>query len=326
MSPAKTYLPIIYLACAIGFPGLSIGQSQLSTSKALFEERNFEKAKVILQSMPADQKDYAEGQYYLGRIAVEEKQYDLSVAKFEEAIELNPGVAEYHNWLGVMYGVVAIESNPLKQAYLAPRIKNEFEKAAAIDPDNIQTQWGLVNYYVKAPGFLGGSWEKALTSAKNISRLDKPQGMRAYAFVHAAQNKPDQAEKEYKSAIQAEPTNCDHVFALARFYEDQKKYDKAMGLYEGVINNYPKNMVAAFYLGQASAHSGHKIEQGIHCLQQYLLYRPKPNEPTHSVAHLSLAMIYEKKGDLPQAKKYYESSLLLHPGMREAREGLQRVN
>ena len=307
-------------------PELLSGQSQLSTSRTLFEERNFEKAKSILKSIPSGDADYSEALYFLGRIAVEEKQYDLSIKKFEEAIELNSRIAEYHNWLGVMYGVVAMESNPLKQAYLAPKIKNEFEEAAAIDPNNIQTQWGLINYYVKAPGFLGGSWDKALASAKIISRLDKPQGMRAFAFVHAAQKKTDEAEREYKAAILAEPTNCEHVFELAKFYEDQKKYDKAMSLYEGVIESHPQNMVAAFYIGQISANSGYHFERGIACLNQYLMYRPKPNEPTHSVAHLSLAIIYEKKGNLRTAKRYYESSLLLHPGMREAREGLERVD
>ena len=326
MSISQTCRKIIFIAWAMVLPGLLTGQSLLPTSKVLFEERNFQKAKIVLGSIPAGSPDYSEALYYLGRIAVEEKQYDLSVQKFEEAINVNPEVAEYHNWLGVMYGVVAMGANPLRQAYLAPKIKNEFEKAASIDPDNIQTQWGLVSYYVKAPGFLGGSWDKALASAKIIARLDKPQGMRAFAFVHAAQKKTEEAEKEYKAAMLAEPVNAEHVFALAQFYEDQKKYDKAFVLYEGVIKNHPHNMVAAFHLGHASARSGHQIEKGITCLHQYLTYRPKPNEPSHSEAQLSLAMIYEKKGDKLQAKKYYESSLLLHPGMKEAREGLERVN
>ncbi len=322
----QTCLQLIFMVVVTALPELSSGQSPLVTSKVLFEERNFEKAKGILTSIPADDDDYSEALYFLGRIAVEEKKYDLSVIKFEEAIEINSGIAEYHNWLGVMYGVVAMESNPFRQAYFAPKIKNEFEMAASIDPNNIETQWGLVNYYVKAPGFLGGSWNKALASAQIISRLDKPQGMRAFAFVHAAQKKTGEAEREYKAAILAEPSNCKHVFELAKFYEDQKKYDQALGLYEGVIKGNPQNMVASFYLGQVSANSGSQFERGITCLNQYLVYRPKPNEPTHSVAHLSLGMIYEKKGDLRQAKRYYESSLLLHPGMREAREGLERVN
>ena len=326
MSISQTCRKIIFMVWGTVLSGSLSGQSQLPISKVLFEERDFQKAKIVLAAIPAGSPDYSEALYYLGRIAVEEKQYDLSVQKFEEAIEINPNIVEYHNWLGVMYGVVAMGTNPLRQAYLAPKIKNEFEKAASIDPDNIQTQWGLVNYYVKAPGFLGGSWEKALASAKIISRLDKPQGMRAYAFVHAAQKKTDEAEREYKAAMQAEPANAEHVFALAQFYEDQKKYDKAFVLYEGVIKSHPHNMVAAFHLGHASARSGHQIEKGIICLNQYLAYRPKPNEPSHSEAQLSLAMIYEKKGDMLLAKKYYESSLVLHPGLKEAREGLERVN
>ena len=302
------------------------GQSRTATFKTLFEERNFEAAKRILLGTTKSNPEYAEAQYYLGRIAVEEKKYDLSVEKFEKAIEANPRVVEYHNWLGVMYGVVAMNANALKQAYLAPKIKNEFEKAAAIDPDNLQTQWGLINYYVKAPGFLGGSWEKALASANVISRQDKAQGLRAFAFVHTAQNKMDLAEEELTAAIQQAPGDNIYIFALAKFYDDLKKYDKAFNLYEGVIKKYPDNMVAALHLGQVSARSGLQFEKGIECLSQYLIYTPRPNEPAHCDANLCLAIIYEKKGDTVLARKYYATSLQLYPGMREAKEGLERLN
>jgi len=179
----KTYCLIFVMVGGVFLPCFLAGQSLTSTCKALFEERNFEAARKLLLTISKSNAEYSEAQYYLGRIAVEEKKYDLSVEKFEEAIEANPLVVEYHNWLGVMYGVVAMDANALRQAYLAPKIKNEFEKAAALDPDNLQTQWGLINYYVKAPGLLGGSWDKALASANVISRQDKAQGLRAFAFI-----------------------------------------------------------------------------------------------------------------------------------------------
>ena len=337
MRPLKTYC-LIFIIIIVGgtfLPCSVDGQSSTATFKTLFEERNFEVAKRILLGKTKSNPDYTEAQYYLGRIAVEEKKYDLSVEKFEEAIaacstgasgRANPRLVEYHNWLGVMYGVVAMNSNTLRQAYLAPKIKNEFEKAAALDPGNLQTQWGLINFYVKAPGFLGGSWDKALTSANVISRQDRAQGLRAFAFVHTAQNKTDLAEKELMAAIQQAPGDNIYIFALAKFYDDQKKYDKAFNLYEGVIKNYPDNMVAAFHLGHTSARSGLQFEKGIECLNNYLMYAPRPNEPAHCDANLCLAIIYEKKGDTVLARKYYETSLQLHPGLREAKEGLERVN
>ena len=140
--------------------GSFLGTSQsliIAECKTLFEGRNFEKAEVLLANVKQGDPNYADALYYQGRIAVEEKKYELSIEKFEAAIEVNPNSAEYHNWLGVMYGVIALDAGRLRQAYLAPKIKSEFEKAAAIDPGNIPTQWGLLTYYIKAPFFLGGS-------------------------------------------------------------------------------------------------------------------------------------------------------------------------
>jgi tetratricopeptide (TPR) repeat protein len=298
----------------------------IAKSKALFEKRSFDEAKVVLNSVAKTSSDYADAQYYLGRIAVEQKAYEESISRFEKAIEANDKVAEFHNWLGVMYGVIAMDASAFRQAYLAPKIKNEFEKSAAIDPLNLQTQWGLITYYCKAPFFLGGSWDRALECAVVISKLNAAQGFRANGFVHSAQKKTTQAEKEYSQAVQLEPNNPENDYALAQFYADHKKYDKAMAIYEDLLKKDPKNMVTAFHLGQTSAECGQGFDKGIVCLSQYLTYTPKPNEPSTSGASLYLAMIYEKKGDKSKAKSYYQASLKLEPGMKEAKEGLERVD
>jgi hypothetical protein len=104
----------------------------------------------------------------------------------------------------VLYGVVAMDANPIKQAWLAPKIKNEFEKAAALDPANIQTQWGLVHYYTKAPGFLGGSWKKALDCVKTIEKLNKAQGLCARGFVYEKQGDMANAKIFYQNSLKLE--------------------------------------------------------------------------------------------------------------------------
>jgi tetratricopeptide (TPR) repeat protein len=327
MAAQAIYRIVFSTVLTILFPLISQSQSSpISQIKILFEQRNFDASKDLLAGIKEGSGDYADCLYYSGRIAVEEKNYDLSVKKFEQAIEINPKNVDNHNWLGVMYGVVAMNSGAWKQAYLAPKIRNEFETAATLEPNNLPAQWGLVTYYIKAPGFLGGSWEKAFVCATVIRRNDKAQGIRACALIHAAQNKILVAEKEYLETIRLEPTNCEHIFALAQFYNEQKHYNKAFRLYEDLMNRNPLNMVASYHMGHTSAQSGLQTERGIICLTKYLTYTPKPNEPGHSDANLSLAMIYEKKGDRQMARKYYQTTLQLYPGMKEAREGLSRMN
>jgi len=325
---ATTTLNRICLIVAfLGLFALCHAQSSvIPTVKSLFESRAFKNAKILLASVNSEKKEYSEALYYMGRIAVEEKKYELSIEKFESAIKVNPRNAEYHNWLGVMYGVIALDAGKIKQTYLAPKIKNEFEKAAEIDPTNIPTQWGLLTYYSKAPFFLGGSWDKAFACAAVIKKYDKAQGIRAYAHVHAGHGEIALAEKEYQEAINMEPSNYDHVFAMAEFYKERTEFGKSILLYEGVLIKNPGNMVAAFHVGAVSALSGLQTEKAIKCLTDYLTYTPRPNEPGHCDANLELGMIYEKKGDQASAKKYYRSSLQLYPGLKEAQQGLARLN
>lgn len=298
----------------------------LATIRKWFEVRNFTAAKAQLSTISKDSNEYPEALYFFGRIAVEERDYGLSIEMFEKAIAANPHVAEYHNWLGVMYGVVAMSSNPIRQAYYAPKIRNQFEESARLDPENLQTQWGLINYYTKAPGFLGGSWEKALMCAGVISKHDRIQGLRALGFIHAEQGKNSLAEKELTEALRAEPGNWENTFALAQFYFGQKQYKQAVTLYESYMAQHPQNMVIAFHLGAASARSGIAVDRGIKWLTQYLAYTPHPNEPAHSDAHLNLGLLYEKKGQRELARKCFLTSLNLEPGLKEARDGLSRVN
>ncbi len=304
-----------------------VGQRLLiEKSKSLFESGSYANAKSILKDIAKPSSEFAEAQYYLGRIATEEKQYELAITYFESAAKTNPSSAEYHNWLGVLYGVVAMEANPIKQAYLAPKIKNEFETAIVIEPTNIATLWGLVHYYTQAPGFLGGSWQKAFDCAKAMGKMNCAQGLCASGFVHAAQKQTALAEKEMLQAMKLDSTNFLTANYLAEFYEQEKQNEKAFLVYQKFLSRAPLHRLALFNVGRHSARFGYQTTQGIRCLNLYLTKAAKPNEPSHSNAALCLAMIYEKQGDIPMAKSYYQNSLRLEPGLKEAEERLKRLN
>jgi tetratricopeptide (TPR) repeat protein len=300
---------------------LTYGQS-LEKAKKLFEEKKLEEAQKLLLAVDDDQKDYAEAQYYLGRIAFNGKAYDDAEDFFEEAIDTNDKVADYHYWYGSTLGQIATDANTLRQGMLAPKIKDSFEKTIALDPKNIDAHWGLVEFYTKAPGFMGGSWDKATQTASGIMKINKAEGYRALGIINERQEKFAEAESQFVQAYKTDPL---YVHQLANFYVRQKRYDKALAPFEENYKKDPNDMSSAYQIGRICAISGQKLDVGESCLTKYLSYQPKEKEPSIAAANMRLALIKEKKGNKPEAKKLYETALKMDSNLKEAKEGLERV-
>jgi tetratricopeptide (TPR) repeat protein len=308
----------IILLCFLSFA--LAAQTKIESAKKLFDERKFAEASKILLPIKNDSPDYAEAQFYLGRIAFEAKKYDDAEDYFENAVEKNDKVAYYHSWLGNTYGVIAQEANVIKQGMLAPKMKKEWEKAVALDPSDLES---LIQFYLQAPGFIGGSVDKAKEVANQIIKIKPAEGHRQLGNIYFSEKKAAEAEKEYKEMIKADPT---YLLGLANFYVKEKKYDQAFLLFEDALKKSPDDMMAVYQIGKTSAISGQKLERGEECLKKYLAYKPKQNEPSIAGANMRLAQIYEKKGKKADAKKLFEAALKEDNTLKEAKEGLERVS
>lgn len=298
-------------------------QSRMEQAKTLYEQGKLEQVKKLLNTVGEKETDFAAARYYLGRVAFDEKKYDDASDYFEEAVEANDKVADYHNWLGNTYGTIAQNSNVIKQGMLAPKMKKAWENAIALDSKNVDARTSLIQYYLQAPGFMGGSVEKAKEVAGQIIKINPAEGHRQMGNVYLHEKKTAEAEKEFVEMSKADPT---YVSALANFYFGQKQYDKAFGLFEEAIKKNPDDYLALYQYGKTSAVSGQKLDRGEECLKKYLTYIPKQNEPSHAGANMRLAQIKEKKGSKAEAKKLFETALKMDGSLKEAKEGLERLS
>ena len=302
---------------------LANAQSKTEQLKKLVEENKLEEAKKIALPIKKESGDYAQAQYYLGLIAFQEKQYDDAADFFEAAVEANNKVADYHSWLGNAYGVIARDANMLKKGMLAPKMRKEWESAVALDPKNLDARISLIQYYLQAPSFVGGSVQKAKEVATQIIKIKPAEGHRQLGMVYISEKKMVEAEKEMQEMVKADPA---YIIALANFYTGQKKYDQAFKLFEEGLKKNPDDMLAIYQIGKTSALSGLKLDQGEAYLKKYLAYKPTVNEPSHAGANMRLAQIYEKKGKKAEAKKLFETALKEDGSLKEAKEGLERVS
>lgn len=300
-----------------------LAQSTIEKGKTLYESKKYNEAQKLLKAVSEKSAGYAAAQYYLGRVSFDKKEYDDAADYFKEAAEADPKQADYFDWLGNTYATIAQNANMIKQGILAPKMKKAWERAIELDAKNVGARTSLIQYYLQAPGFMGGSVDKAKEVAKQIVSIDAAEGHVQLGSIYASEKKIAEAEKEFQEAVKI---NDEYVAALANFYTNQKKYEKAFTLFEEALKKNPDDFVSIYQLGKTAAVSGQRLDRGEECLKKYLTHTPTSNEPSHAGANMRLAQIKEKRGNKAEAKKLFETALKLDGNLKEAKEGLERMS
>jgi len=291
----------------------------------LFKESHFAKAKEIFQSSLKKDPNNSEAAFYLGRIYLVEDSLEKSIKYLKEAAVLDGNSSENHHWLGIAYGQKAQKAGFLKKAGLAKKMKKEIERALELDPDNVDAHFSLMQYYLYAPGFMGGSVEKAREQAEEIKKRAPQQGHRAFVLIYEKEKKYYLAEKEYLSMIDADPENLILQYEIGYWYQRTKQYDKAFRIFETILKMDPEEMNAYYQIGRTAALSGKNLSRGAECLKKYLQTPPEKNNPSFAWAHYRLGMIYEKGGKLSLAKQEYQITLSYDVSYEEAKKALKRL-
>ncbi len=264
-----------------------------------------------------------------GKQAMAQHDDDKAADLFEQAVKLKPNSAEYHFFLGQAYGTQAQKASIFSKAGLAGKVKDEFERAVQLDPSYVEARFGLIDFYMMAPSFMGGSEEKAMQQAQEIRKQDALAGHRAFARVYSRQKKPDLARKEYYDAIREQPNSPKAHQALGIFLMlNEKNYKQAAEEFENGVRLDPGFMPGWFQIGHVAALAENNYARGEEALRKYLAYTPneKESEPPLARAWYWLGQINEKQGHKAEAKQMYTTSLKLTPGAKDVTEALKRVS
>ena len=253
--------------------------------------------------------------------------YEAAAGFFEKAVAQNPNNAEAHFHLGEAYGSLALKANMFKQAFLASKTHREFARAVELDPNYLDARWGLMEYYMLAPGFMGGDENKALAEAAEMKKRDVMRGHQAYAYIYGRQKKPDLARKEFIDAVKEDPNSPKtHYFLGISFLTADKNYKQAAEEFEMSVKLDPNYMPGWFQIGHMAALSGANLSRGEEALQKYLAYTPVHDDPPLYRAYFWLGGIYEKQGKRGEARQNYATSLKLNPRQPDVQEALKKIS
>lgn len=296
-------------------------QSPVEQAQKLFDAQKYAEAQQIL--VPLGNRD-AGAALLLGKIALQQNDAPKSVDWLEKAVELNPRSSEAYDWLGKAYGTQAQKASKFKQPFLASKTKSAWEKAIALDPNNIEARSDMIQYYLQAPGFLGGSKEKAKEQAIEVRRRSPYRG--AFVAANVCVGLKDQAcaENELKSVIAAYPDSSSGYSSLAALYANTKQYDKAFAIVEIRLKAKPSDPASMYSFGRTASISGQNLDRGEQYLRGYLA-QPLPNGPGVANAHYRLGLIAEKRGAKDVARREYQAALQQNPNYPEAKKALAAI-
>ena len=134
--------------------------------------------------------------------------WDQGISACEKAVALAPSNSRYHMWLGRVYGEKADAANFLSAASLAGKVRNEFEAAVRLDPNNVDARSDLGEFYLEAPGIVGGGRDKAEAQIQALAALDPAKA--DYLKGRLAEKKKDLGAAEKNTVLPLKPATGAH--------------------------------------------------------------------------------------------------------------------
>ena len=244
----------------------------------------------------------------------------------EKAIALDPNNSRYHMWMGRIYGEKANDVIFFKAASLAGKVRNEFEAAVRLDPNNVDGRSDLGEFYLEAPGIVGGGRDKAEAQAQALAALDPAKAHYLDGRIAEKRKDPAGAEKEYRAAIEASHGSALTWFNLALFFRHQQRWDDMEGAIQHAVSAQVDRPEIIMESGEVLLRSGRNFPAAVQYLRRYLALNAKVEEAPAFKAHYLLGTALEKQGDKQAAAQEYRAALSLAKDFSSAQEALDRLN
>ena len=263
----------------------------------------------------------------LRQLMVENRIND-AVKAGEQAVEAFPDDARLWVWLGRAYGRRALEANLLSRAGWAGKTRDAWEKAVALDPNNMDARFDLMQYYLQAPGMLGGGVDKAKAQAEAVALLNPAYGQIARGVVAMSEKDKAAAEAAWRDAIKLAPTDPRARNAWSGFLSREQRWEELLAFWNEQAAAYPDDAMVQFQLGRASAVSGQKLEEGLAALDRFESMENRPHEDllAKGAPEWRRGNLLEKLGRTDDALAAYQAAVAANPNLPDAKKDLERLS
>jgi tetratricopeptide (TPR) repeat protein len=296
----------------------------LQEAIGLYEKGKVTQAASIFQQLSASTPSNPEIWVWLSKSRLKTRDWDKAVQAMEKAVKLQPANAQYHLLLGRACGSRASNSSFLTAMGWARRVVKEFETARSLAPEDIDIRFDLLDYYLNAPGIVGGGKEKAEAEAQAIAKLNPQKGHLAWATIHSKDKKWDLARKELTQAVVENPQSVSASKDLADFLLDRQDFGGALNYAKKALLLDGKSKRSRLIAAAAKIGLKSDLEEAAETLQNLLAGALGEGDPAPEEVYYWLGEYFLTKGEKAKAQEAFKSALAFNPEYNRAKDGLSK--
>jgi tetratricopeptide (TPR) repeat protein len=254
----------------------------------LYQRTEYAQALAVLDRIPS--KD-VETLQLIGQCHFMQGDYKQAGDAFEKALDLAPRSSELHRLLGDVYGRRAETGSVFTAPGNARKAHQYFEQAVALDPNNREAVATLFQYYLEAPGFMGGGLDKAESLIVHLTRLDTPGGHHALAELEGKRRHYDAAEEQLRRAVELAPHQAGRLVDLAKFLSDRGRVKESDEKFAEAARLAPNSPELLFARAETYIQQKRNLKDAHQLLERYLASPLTPDDPPRQDARTLLSQI-----------------------------------
>lgn len=260
----------------------------LQDAQQLYRHSDYEGVLRLLLPVP---KKEAHMLALVGQAYFMTAQYKQATEIFEKVTALDPKNSEYAHWLGKCWGRRAESSSIFNAPGYATKARQMFERSVMLDTSNKEALNDLFDYYLQAPGFLGGGLTRAEALVARIAALDEAEGHYAMAQLLDKRKEFDAAEQQLRRAFELAPRQVGRTIDLAKYLSKLGRVQESEAAFAQAEKITPGSPRILYERARTYIRDNRNLAEARQLLKQYLNAPLTPNDPPRSEAEQLLRKV-----------------------------------
>lgn len=244
----------------------SLAKPDLPKAEALYQHTDYEGSLALLDKKSLDPATA----FLAGRDYFMLCDFKKSTEYLQRATEADPRNAEYMDWLGRAFGKRAETSNMILAPGFAAKAREAFERSVQLNPKNSDALSDLFDYYLEAPGFLGGGFDKASRIADQVAVVDPPEAFSERSRLAQKRKEYRRAEEQLREAVAMAPRSVGQLIELAKFLANQGRTRESDTVMLQARSIAPESPRVWFAQAKIYINQNRNLDEARNLLQKYV--------------------------------------------------------